>query len=193
MTKTLIKIIINKHSKYFACLAQSVEHSAVNRGVGGPSPSTGAKKNVKTFFFLCLFLARTPAAHLCGGTLCLDTSSELDALCCRKQVYTQRYFTGSVLSLQKPNGCNNVLFLCLFLVRTPASHLCGGTLCLDTSSELDALCCCKQVYTQRYFTGVRSFSTKAKWMYDFLFFVSVFGSYPCRTVVRRNFVAKHFK
>ena len=71
--------------------------------------------------------------------------------------------------------------------------MCGGTLCLDTSSELDALCCCKQVYTQRYFTGVRSFSTKAKWMYDFLFFVSVFGSYPCRTVVRRHFVAKHFK
>lgn len=80
--------------KIFACLAQSVEHSAVNRSVGGPSPSTGAKKNVKTFFFLCLFLARTPAAQSCGGTLCLDTSSELDALCCRKQVYTQRYFTG---------------------------------------------------------------------------------------------------
>lgn len=91
---------------------------------------------MKTFFFLCLFLARTLAAHLCGGTACLDTSSELDALCCRKQVYTQRYFTGAVLSLQKPNGCKKTFFFCACLETcTPAAQSCGGTLCLDTSSR----------------------------------------------------------
>ncbi len=78
MTKSIIKIIIYKHSKLFfekcltkvslnkrlpdnsqrnpnrACLAQSVEHSAVNRSVGGPSPSTGAKetKQFVSFFVL---------------------------------------------------------------------------------------------------------------------------------------------
>ena len=36
-----------------ACLAQSVEHAAVNRSVGGPSPSTGAKTNHSTEWFFC--------------------------------------------------------------------------------------------------------------------------------------------
>ena len=33
----------NSQNKFYACLAQSVEHAAVNRSVGGPSPSTGAR------------------------------------------------------------------------------------------------------------------------------------------------------
>ena len=69
----LIKIIINKHSKYFACLAQSVEHSAVNRSVGGPSPSTGAKKNVKTFFFFVPVWRLVPLPHICAAALCAST------------------------------------------------------------------------------------------------------------------------
>ena len=38
-------IIIIKRTK-FACLAQPVEHAAVNRSVGGSSPSTGARKHL---------------------------------------------------------------------------------------------------------------------------------------------------
>ena len=33
----------NSQNQFYACLAQSVEHAAVNRSVGGPSPSTGAR------------------------------------------------------------------------------------------------------------------------------------------------------
>ena len=51
-----------------ACLAQSVEHSAVNRSVGGPSPSTGASiqrqkavanKKSEIYANLVLFLSKT--------------------------------------------------------------------------------------------------------------------------------------
>ena len=47
LTKGMNNIIIYKQNK-FACLAQSVEHSAVNRSVGGSSPSTGAIRNNST-------------------------------------------------------------------------------------------------------------------------------------------------
>ena len=40
--KNGIKYYYNQALIRFACLAQSVEHSAVNRSVGGSSPSTGA-------------------------------------------------------------------------------------------------------------------------------------------------------
>ena len=88
---------------------------------------------MKTFFFLCLFLARTPAAQSCSGTLCHDTSSELDALCVVNKFTHNATSRGSVLSLQKPNRCKKTFF-----------------------------------------------------------FVPVLGSYPCRTVVRRHFVPRHF-
>ena len=43
-------------TKFYACLAQSVEHAAVNRSVGGPSPSTGAKQTTQqSGFFVVLF------------------------------------------------------------------------------------------------------------------------------------------
>ena len=132
MTKTLIKIIINKHSKYFACLAQSVEHSAVNRSVGGPSPSTGAKKNVKTFFFLCLFGDLYPCRTVVRKHFVPRHFFRIGRVVCRKQVYTQRYFTGSVLSLQKPNGCKHVLFFVPVWRLVPLPHICAAALCATT-------------------------------------------------------------
>lgn len=148
MTKTLIKIIINKHSKYFACLAQSVEHSAVNRSVGGPSPSTGAKKNVKTFFFLCLFgdlypcrtvvrrhfvprhfFSGSPQKNCFCGVIVwtLDVANKF-AVCATTR--------GSVLSLQEPNECEKRSFFCtcFWLVPMPhsrAASLHATTLLLD--------------------------------------------------------------
>ena len=54
-------IIIIKRTK-FACLAQPVEHAAVNRSVGGSSPSTGARKHLMLrCFFLALFEDLNPA------------------------------------------------------------------------------------------------------------------------------------
>ena len=50
-------IIIIKHTKS-ACLAQPVEHAAVNRSVGGSSPSTGAierNRNAVSFLFIVSF------------------------------------------------------------------------------------------------------------------------------------------
>ena len=41
-------------NQVYACLAQSVEHAAVNRSVGGPSPSTGAIKHSKRSAFCLL-------------------------------------------------------------------------------------------------------------------------------------------
>ena len=41
----------------------------------GPFFRQNAKMDVKSVLFLCLFLARTPAAHLCGGITCHNTSS----------------------------------------------------------------------------------------------------------------------
>ena len=49
--------------KFYACLAQSVEHAAVNRSVGGPSPSTGAKQTTQqSGFFVIFMIKRTPMA-----------------------------------------------------------------------------------------------------------------------------------
>ena len=110
MTNTLIKIIINKHSKYFACLAQSVEHSAVNRSVGGPSPSTGAKKNVKTFFFLCLFWRLVPLPHDCAAALCAPTLLPNWTLDETNKFVICATSRGSVLTPKKPKACENVLF-----------------------------------------------------------------------------------
>ena len=45
MTFSREDIIIIKRTE-IACLAQPVEHAAVNRSVGGSSPSTGAKKHL---------------------------------------------------------------------------------------------------------------------------------------------------
>ena len=56
----------SKQSKSnLACLAQSVEHAAVNRSVGGPSPSTGAKQTTQTsgFFVALLFLSDGPSGY----------------------------------------------------------------------------------------------------------------------------------
>lgn len=53
-------IIIIKRTK-FACLAQPVEHAAVNRSVGGSSPSTGAiLKKPQSGFFLFYSLSSNP-------------------------------------------------------------------------------------------------------------------------------------
>ena len=133
MTNTLIKIIINKHSKYFACLAQSVEHSAVNRSVGGPSPSTGAKKNVKTFFFLCLFGDLYPCRTIV-----------------RRHFVPRHFFRTGRLTLQ---------------INLPSALLHGGPF-FRQNAKMDVK--------------------------TFFFFVPVFGSYPCRTIVRRHFVPRHF-
>ena len=56
-------IIIIKHTKS-ACLAQPVEHAAVNRSVGGSSPSTGAigKKPQCGFFPFFIVLLEPPDA-----------------------------------------------------------------------------------------------------------------------------------
>ena len=61
-------IIIIKRTK-FACLAQPVEHAAVNRSVGGSSPSTGAIKapHSEVFFSLLCFGTRTPRAMRAFG------------------------------------------------------------------------------------------------------------------------------
>ena len=51
----LFLICRSKQSKIiYACLAQSVEHAAVNRSVGGPSPSTGAKQTTQTSGFFVI-------------------------------------------------------------------------------------------------------------------------------------------
>ena len=61
-------IIIIKRTK-FACLAQPVEHAAVNRSVGGSSPSTGAKKHlIKGAFFLPCLGTWPPRALRAFGT-----------------------------------------------------------------------------------------------------------------------------
>ena len=53
-------IIIIKHTKS-ACLAQPVEHAAVNRSVGGSSPSTGAiERNRIAVSFLFLSFSSNP-------------------------------------------------------------------------------------------------------------------------------------
>ena len=41
---------------FFALIAQSVEHAAVNRSVTGSSPVWGAKKKSKSFDLLFLFV-----------------------------------------------------------------------------------------------------------------------------------------
>ena len=96
-------------------------------------------------------------------------------------------------------------FFCACLGLVPLPHGCAAARCASTlllgapakesllwGGRLDALCCRKQVYTQRYFTGGRSFSTSAKKNVTTFFFVPVSDLYPCRTVVRRYAVPRHF-
>ena len=55
---------------YFASLAQSVEHAAVNRRVVGSSPTGGAKEKTTLrggFFFGLRYSARTTALRLCNA------------------------------------------------------------------------------------------------------------------------------
>ena len=101
-----------------ACLAQSVEHAAVNRSVGGSSPSTSANKymapvNKQVFFFLsprhcAIGKARFLADPLCG----LQIQSALPL--CRKAgfsavkgYFAKRYYGvddyGSYMSLASAN------------------------------------------------------------------------------------------
>ena len=56
-------IIIIKHTKS-ACLAQPVEHAAVNRSVGGSSPSTGAieRNRIAVSFLFLIVLLEPPDA-----------------------------------------------------------------------------------------------------------------------------------
>ena len=51
---------------FFALIAQSVEHAAVNRGVTGSSPVWGAKKERSSRFVLFLSIAKAMAYHQHG-------------------------------------------------------------------------------------------------------------------------------
>ena len=135
MTKTLIKIIINKHSKYFACLAQSVEHSAVNRSVGGPSPSTGAKKNVKTFFFFVPVFGLYPCRTVVRRHFVPRHFFRTGRLTLQINLPSALLHGGPFFLYKSQMDVKAFFFLCLFLACTPAAHLCGGTLCHDTSSR----------------------------------------------------------
>ena len=107
LTNSLEKIIINKHWKTNACLAQSVEHSAVNRSVGGPSPSTGAKKGrIRRSFFILPLLRGTPwrakhrsSAH-CASTLLPKWTLGKTI---NKFIFL-RYYTGVRVPQQAPLG-----------------------------------------------------------------------------------------
>ena len=105
LTNSLGKIIINKHWKTNACLAQSVEHSAVNRSVGGPSPSTGAKKGrIRRSFFILPLLRGTPwrarsSAH-CASTLLPKWTLGKTI---NKFIFL-RYYTGVRVPQQAPLG-----------------------------------------------------------------------------------------
>ena len=86
MTKQNSNIIINKHY-LFACLAQSVEHAAVNRSVGGSSPSTGAIETTQTAWFLFLIEQWTRTIvrkkrTTASGRHCVTA---LDAICQRQK------------------------------------------------------------------------------------------------------------
>ena len=135
MTNTLIKIIINKHSKYFACLAQSVEHSAVNRSVGGPSPSTGAKKNVKTFFFCACFGDLYPCRTIVRRHFVPRHFFRTGRLTLQINLPSALLHRGPFSHQNAKMDVKTFFFLCLFWARTPVARLCGGTLCLDTSSR----------------------------------------------------------
>ena len=64
LTFSEMDIIIIKHTKS-ACLAQPVEHAAVNRSVGGSSPSTGAiERNRIAVSFLFLSFSSNPLTLL---------------------------------------------------------------------------------------------------------------------------------
>ena len=192
MTNTLIKIIINKHSKYFACLAQSVEHSAVNRSVGGPSPSTGAKKNVKTFFFCACLETCTPAAQSCGGTLCHDTSSELDALCVVNKFTHNATSRGPFFLYKSQMDVKTFFFFvpvwdrtpCRTIVRrhfVPRHFFRTGRLTLQINLPSALL------HGGPFFLYKSQMDVKSV-----LFFVPVLDSYTCRTVVRRHYMPQHF-
>ncbi len=62
-----------------ACLAQSVEHSAVNRSVGGSSPSTGAISTTQVVLLFLSDMGLAPCADISARTAYLDAPSEADA------------------------------------------------------------------------------------------------------------------
>ena len=62
MKKDSLYVVLKVHKTKYSSLAQSVEHSAVNRSVVGSSPTGGAMKNISQIsrcgmFFCCVFLA----------------------------------------------------------------------------------------------------------------------------------------
>ena len=105
----------SKQSKSnLACLAQSVEHAAVNRSVGGPSPSTGAKRTTQNeWFFCCIHRDWTPTPLVYG--FAVDTAFRSG----RSQA---RYFTVAEPSTgAKTNHSKRVVFLLLLCNRTPVA------------------------------------------------------------------------
>ena len=91
-------------------IVNKFSHNATSRGSVLPLQEL---KGCKTLFF-CAYFGLVPLPHNCAAALHATTlllgvprkritfvGWALDALCCRKKVYTQRYFTGSVIPLQE--------------------------------------------------------------------------------------------
>ena len=62
MKKDSLYVVLKVHKTKYSSLAQSVEHSAVNRSVVGSSPTGGVMKNISQIsrcgmFFFCVSLA----------------------------------------------------------------------------------------------------------------------------------------
>ena len=62
MKKDSLYVVLKVHKTKYSSLAQSVEHSAVNRSVVGSSPTGGVMKNISQIsrcgmFFCCVSLA----------------------------------------------------------------------------------------------------------------------------------------
>ena len=98
-------IIIIKRTE-FACLAQPVEHAAVNRSVGGSSPSTGARKApCERCFFLALFEDKNPARFARIRQRRNDTAdTALDAIgtLCRDRYSVTSFLAGVRVPLGVP-------------------------------------------------------------------------------------------
>ena len=111
-------IIIIKRTK-FACLAQPVEHAAVNRSVGGSSPSTGARKHlISRCFFLALFEDMTPARFARFRRSRNDTAdTALDAIGtpCSDRYSVTSFLTGVRVPQQAPFERNRESGFFLFL------------------------------------------------------------------------------
>ena len=69
---------INKFT-HNAIFRESESRSAFEK-CGAAYHAEAPKKERKRRFFFCLQRAQAPTARLCGGTVCHDISSELDAL-----------------------------------------------------------------------------------------------------------------